>query len=214
MHSIRTAALALAAGAVLALPGTLFAQAPAPTELPQARDDSGNAVETYAIVNGEMVAPPAIPMGNPATIAAIFDEGVNNSQVMDLLTHLSEEIGPRLTGSTNLDIANEWTREQFERWGLDNAHLAEWGTIAMRFDRGPTWGKAYQGRTEHDIKALTTLAWVPGTDGPVRGEAVRLPQTLEEFEAVKDSIAGAWIVIPTDYSGRRGIRGGRSSRWG
>ncbi len=205
MRSIRTAALTLAAGAVLAMPGSLFAQAPA--ELPQAHDDSGNAVETYAIVNGEMVTPPAIPMGDPATIAAIFDEGVNNSQVMDILTHLSESIGPRLTGSTNVETANNWARELFESWGLDNAHLAEWGTVAMRFDRGPTWGKAYQGRTEYDIKALTTLAWVPGTEGPTRGEAVRLPQTLEEFEAVKDSIAGAWIIIPTDYSGRRGIRG-------
>lgn len=205
MRSIRTTALALAAGAVLALPGAALAQAPA--ELPQAHDNAGNPVDTYAVVDGEMVTPPAIPMGDPATIASIFDEGVNNSQVMDILTHLAEGIGPRLTGSTNVETANEWARDQFERWGLTNAHLQEWGTVGMRFDRGDSWGKAYQGRTEYEIKALTTLAWVPGTEGAVRGQAVRLPRTLEEFEAVKDSLSGAWVVVPTDYSGRRGIRG-------
>lgn len=205
MRSFRTTAIALAAGAVLALPGAVLAQATA--ELSQAHDASGNPVDTYAVVNGEMVTPPAIPMGDPATISAIFDEGVNNSHVMDILTHLAEDIGPRLTGSTNVETANEWALEQFKNWGLSNAHLQEWGTVAMRFDRGPTWGKAYQGRNEYEIKALTTLAWVPGTDGPVRGSTVRLPLTLEEFEAVKDDIADAWVIVPTDYSGRRGIRG-------
>lgn len=205
MRSIRTSALALAVGAALALPGAVWAQATA--ELPQAHDASGNPVDTYAVVNGEMVTPPAIPMGDPATIAAIFDEGVNNSHVMDILTHLAEGIGPRLTGSTNVETANNWARDRFQEWGLSNAHLAEWGTVAMRFDRGPSWGKAYQGRNEYEIKALTTLAWVPGTDGPVRAKAVRMPRTQEEFDAVKDQLPGAWVVIPTDLSGRRGIRG-------
>ncbi|MFG0259594.1 MAG: M28 family metallopeptidase [Phycisphaerales bacterium JB041] len=205
MRSIRTTAIALAVGAALALPAAVLAQATA--ELPQAHDSAGNPVDTYAVVNGEMVAPPAIPMGDPSTIAAIFDEGVNNSHVMDILTHLAEGIGPRLTGSTNVETANNWAKDRFQEWGLSNAHLSEWGTVGMRFDRGPTWGKAYQGRDEYEIKALTTLAWVPGTDGPVRAKAVRMPRTQEEFDAVKDQIPGAWVVIPTDLSGRRGIRG-------
>ncbi|VAX42114.1 hypothetical protein MNBD_PLANCTO03-1766, partial [hydrothermal vent metagenome] len=205
MRSIRTLALILAAGAALAMPSMVLAQAM--PELPAAHDAEGNQVESFALINGEMVTPPAIPMGNPATIARIFDEGANRTQVMDHLTHLAEVIGPRLTGSTTVDIANRWTLEQFESWGLANASLQEWGSVAMRFDRGPTWGKVYQGRDARDIKALTTLAWVPGTDGPVRGVAIKLPQTQEEFDAVADQLEGAWVVIPTDYSGRRGIRG-------
>ncbi len=205
MRSIRSLALSLAAGAVLAMPSAVLAQMA--VELPPAHDADGNEVETFAVINGEAVSPPAIPMGKASTIARIFDEGANRSQVMDILTHLSEGIGPRLTGSSNAEIANRWTLEQFEGWGFVNTSLHEWGTVAMRFDRGPTWGKVYQGRKDRDIVALTTLAWVPGTEGPVRGTAVKLPQTQEEFDAVADQLEGAWVVIPTDYSGRRGIRG-------
>ena len=205
MRPIRTFALTVAAGVVLAMPSLVLAQALA--ELPPAHDAEGNEVGTFALIEGEMVTPPAIPMGDPAMIARIFDEGANRSQVMDILTHLAEEIGPRLTGSSNVEAANYWAMENFERWGLSDAHLFEWGTISMRFDRGLSTGTAFYGRNEHEIAALTTMAWAPGTDGPVRGKAVRLPATQEEFDAVKDKLAGAWVIIPTDLSGRSGIRG-------
>src|SRR5271157_6114098 len=55
---------------------------------------------------------------------------------MDIMSHLADDIGPRLTGSPNMKKANEWTRDQFTQWGLANAHLEAWGT----FGRG--W--AYQ----------------------------------------------------------------------
>ena len=205
MRSIRTLALSLAAGAALAAPSLVLAQAPA--ELPPAHDEAGNEVPTFALVNGEMVDVPAIQMGDPATIAKIFDEGVNRSQVMDILSHISEDIGARLTGSSAAEEANRWALEQFERWGLVNGSLHEWGTINYRFDRGESWGKVYMGRDQHDIEALTTLAWAPGTDGPTRGKAIRMPATQEEFDAVKDQLAEAWVVIPTELSGRRGVRG-------
>src|SRR6476620_8471630 len=53
----------------------------------------------------------------------IRDEGLHNSQVMDTLFQLTDVIGPRLTGSPQAKQANEWTRDQFTRWGLVNAHL-------------------------------------------------------------------------------------------
>lgn len=205
MRSMRTLVLSLGAGLALAAPSAVLAQAM--PELPPAHDEHGNEVGTYAVVNGEVTSAPSIPMGDPATIARIFDEGAHRSHVMDIITHLTQDIGPRLTGSSNVEQANRWALEQFEGWGLTNCSLFEWGTIAYRFDRGESWGKVYMGREEHAIAALTTLAWAPGTEGPVRGKAVRMPADEGEFEAVKDKLAGAWVIIPTDLSGRRGIRG-------
>lgn len=221
MRNRRTLSLAIAAGLALSGASLAFSTPPGAAgsaaagralaeELPPAHDESGSVVETYAVVNGEMAEAPAIPMGSPATIARIFDEGINNSQVMEILTHLTQEIGPRLTGSSATEEANRWALAQLERWGLDDPHLDEWGQVGMRFDRGPSWGRAYVGRGEapsHEIGALTTLAWVPGTDGPVRGPAVRMPADEAELEKIKDKLAGAWVVIPTDFSGRSGIRG-------
>ena len=50
-------------------------------------------------------------------------EGFHNSQVLEIARALTEEIGPRLTGSPQLKQANEWTRDKLASWGLDGAHL-------------------------------------------------------------------------------------------
>jgi len=60
-------------------------------------------------------------------IARIKEEGLKRSHVMETLSYLSDVIGPRLTGSPNLKRANEWTRDQMTKWGLQNAHLEAWG---------------------------------------------------------------------------------------
>jgi hypothetical protein len=70
--------------------------------------------------------PTATPDPNDA-IARVKDEGLNRSHVMDTLSYLSDVIGPRLTGSPNMKRANEWTRDQLAKWGLQNAHLESWG---------------------------------------------------------------------------------------
>lgn len=164
----------------------------------------------YAVVDGEKVPAPSIEMGDRRTVEAIISEGQTNNRVMDHLTHLTKEIGPRLTGSKAQADAARWAEAQFKAWGLDNVSLHEWGTIATRFDRGPSSGVVYVQGAEEPNRDLefTTLAWVKGTDGPVRGHAVRMPATMEELEAVREQLDGAWVVVPMQYAaGRRGIRG-------
>jgi hypothetical protein len=165
------------------------------------------AVERYAVINGERVAPPAVEMGDPAVIAAILAEGKGNSQVMALLTEMCETFGPRLTGSAASESAQKWSKSNFESWGLSNVHLHEWGTVATRFDRGPSTGSVHRagGDKMRDLE-FSTLAWTRGTDGPVRGKAVMMPATMEEYEANAGSYADAWVMLVPDYSGRRGIR--------
>src|SRR5258707_3083022 len=86
----------------------------------------------------------ATPSPSPATSTAakdpndpierIKDEGMNHSQVMQTLSYLTDVIGPRLTASPSMKRANEWTRDQMTKWGLQNAHLEPWGP----FGRGWT----------------------------------------------------------------------------
>src|SRR4029077_13833278 len=42
------------------------------------------------------------------------------------LTYLADRIGPRLTGSPQLDRASHWTEDQFKAAGFANAHLESW----------------------------------------------------------------------------------------
>ncbi|HEX6648262.1 MAG TPA: M20/M25/M40 family metallo-hydrolase, partial [Pyrinomonadaceae bacterium] len=76
--------------------------------------------------------PAASPAASPALdpndpIARIREEGLKRSQVMDTLSYLTDVIGPRLTASPNMKRANDWTRDQLAKWGLQNAHLESWG---------------------------------------------------------------------------------------
>lgn len=160
-----------------------------------------------AVIDGVETPAPAIPMGDEAIVAAALAEGKNNSQVMAHLLHLTETLGPRLTGSTNLHKANEWTRDQFESWGVP-ARMEQWGEIATGFDRGPCSAKVLLlKQTKADDGAVTvdrdtirnlqftTLAWTRGTNGPVRAPVVKMPESLEELAAIKDQVAGAWVLI-------------------
>ena len=125
-------------------------------------------------------------------IAAIIDEGKNHSEVWETLTYISEEIGPRLTGSSALERANVWSRDRFTELGLTGARLQRWGEVPVRFDRGPSSVKMV-GPVERELE-FTTRAWGAGTEGPVRGRVVKEPKTMEELEAVRDQLEGAWLL--------------------
>ena len=56
-------------------------------------------------------------------IGKIMDEGFRRSQVMDTLYHLTDVIGPRLTNSPGMRAAADWTKQEFEAYGLQNAQL-------------------------------------------------------------------------------------------
>ena len=148
----------------------------------------------------------AFGQGDTDTIARIIAEGKNNSQVWDHLTYLSDQIGPRLTGSTRMMQANVWMRDQFAAYGLSNAHLDKWGEIPVRFDRGPSWAKMVE-PTARDFE-FTARAWSAGTAGPVRGKVVKAPTSLGDLEAMTEQLAGAWVLSKQPQRRRRGGRRG------
>ena len=59
----------------------------------------------------------------------IRDEGLAHSHVMEYASALADGIGPRLTGSPNLQRANEWTRDQLTAMGCSNAHPRRLGRV-------------------------------------------------------------------------------------
>lgn len=178
---------------------------------------------TYAVLNGQAVAIPQVPMGNPETIRRIVAAGTRENRVMDHLEHLTKVIGPRLTSSARCEEANIWTRDLMAGWGL-TASLHKWGEAATRFDRGPSTGTVFardqrrrrgsEQAEESPWKAtrqleFTTLSWTRGTDGPKRGPVVRLPENEDEYNKVRSQLNGAWVLLkPTALGGRAGVRAG------
>ncbi|HKI01472.1 MAG TPA: M20/M25/M40 family metallo-hydrolase [Thermoanaerobaculia bacterium] len=130
-------------------------------------------------------------------MTTIRDEGFRRSQVMDTLFHLTDVIGPRLTGSPQLKEANEWTRRQFESWGLANAHLE-----GYPFGRGWSFSACEVRMVSPRQIPIAALprAWTPGTKGPVKGEALRATlESEKDFEGYRGKLAGKILLIDDAY---------------
>ncbi|MGA2690433.1 MAG: hypothetical protein ABSE85_20415, partial [Candidatus Korobacteraceae bacterium] len=52
----------------------------------------------------------------------IADEVTARSELIKNLEYLTTQIGPRLTGSPQMQAASEWTRKRFQDYGID-VHL-------------------------------------------------------------------------------------------
>lgn len=97
--------------------------------------------------------------------AKIIADAQKSSEVMRNLGHLSDIIGPRLTGSTNLKRANDWAADAMRRYGLANVRLEPW-EIPVGWERGPASVKLVE---PDNGRSLTVAAagWTPGTNGKV-----------------------------------------------
>jgi len=162
----------------------------------------------YGVLALAATAAPSLAQGDPEVIRNIIDQGKNHSQVWQTLTYISKEIGPRLTGSAGLERANVWTREQFTKYGLTNSHMWRWGEVGMRFDRGPSSAKMVA-PVERELE-FTTQAWTAGTEGPVRGRVVKMPTTMEELEARREELTGAWVLSRSVTRNRGRNRGNQA----
>jgi carboxypeptidase Q len=103
------------------------------------------------------------------TVTKIKREAINNSQVMNILSYITDVYGGRLTGSTNAQLAGDWVIKSMKDWGLANPHYEYWD-----FGRGWVNERFYANVTSPVTYPLIAypLAWTPGTSGPVTGDVV------------------------------------------
>ena len=126
-------------------------------------------------------------------ITRIKDEGMKRSQVMQTLSYLSDVIGPRLTNSPGMKRANEWTRDQLTKWGLQNAHLESWGP----FGRG--WSlQRFSAQVSSPI-AIPLIAypkaWSPSLSGPLTADVVYVDARTEaDLEKYKGQLKGKIVL--------------------
>src|SRR5437016_2511347 len=124
--------------------------------------------------------------------ALILSEIRDHSQATDNLEYLSDEIGPRLTGSPQLKQANDWTAAKFREYGLTNVHLEPW-TIAHSWTRGTAYARIVT-PTEHPL-TIAAAGWSTSTAGVVRGPVVYFDaKTKEDFEKFRGKLKGAIVI--------------------
>jgi carboxypeptidase Q len=165
-----------------------------------------NSVRLAAVLLAALVVMPlaAQMQKDSVDLDAVYKikrEAINDSQVMDTLSYISDVYGGRLTGSPNAKLAGDWVLKQMKDWGIANPHYEFWN-----FGRGWVNERFYVNVTSPVTYPLIAypLAWTPGTQGPVTGSVVLigvtnqnnpdappvLPATEEQADALIASLKG------------------------
>jgi hypothetical protein len=143
------------------------------------------------LASAAIAASPATAVANDT--ARIIDEGMNRSQVMVTAHELMDDIGPRLTISTNMRRAQEWALAKFASYGLSNVHREP-----FVFGRG--WDIVDSNVrlvSPRPIKLVAIpVAWTPPTNGTISAPVVIAPMDKpEHFAAYHGKLAGKIVLV-------------------
>ena len=124
----------------------------------------------------------------------IVTEGTENSQLENLAHQLMDVIGPRLVGTPQMKVANDWAVEKYKSWGIE-AKNEEWGK----------WRGWERGITHIDLvspRVVTLqgmqLAWSPVTPkSGTTAETIVLPivDNAQAFESWLPSVKGKFVLV-------------------
>jgi len=70
-------------------------------------------------VVGCLLAALALPVAAQDAADKIIDRALASNSAWETLAHLTDNIGPRLTGSHNAAVAVQYTTDRFREWGID-----------------------------------------------------------------------------------------------
>ena len=129
----------------------------------------------------------------------IVDEVKAHSELMKNLEYLTTQIGPRLTGSQQMQQASDWTLKRFQDYGLE-AHL-ETAEIAHAWTRG---GETAEIESPiHRSIGIRALGWSKATKGDVAGKVIALDiRKPSDLDGYKGKLKGAIVMArkPVDVA--------------
>jgi carboxypeptidase Q len=109
-----------------------------------------------------------------------------------VVRHLTEAIGPRLTGSPALLQAHRFAADRFRSFGLEVA--MEPFSVAHSWERGPATGELLT--PYRQILQLAQVGWTPATDAPVTGPLrVFAPKSKADMEPFRGRLKDAVVLL-------------------
>jgi hypothetical protein len=132
-------------------------------------------------------------------------EGLHHSQVGKLAAFLSDVIGPRPTGSPEIDRANRWAAAKMKEWGLANVALEPYD------DFGVGWALRYV--SAHLIEPhyapliAISVEWGSSTRGMIGGQPLYVDiRSKDDFAKYKGKLGGRIVLyqpptpVPTQFT--------------
>lgn len=128
------------------------------------------------------------------TVARIREEGLQRSQVMDIVSYMTDVLGPRLTLSERMKKAQAWATEKMGAIGLVNV------IVEPFMDYGASWDNEYC--SIHMIEPVYQsmmgfpLAYTPGTNGKISCLAIIADiQTKADCDKYRGKLKDAAVLI-------------------
>ena len=121
-------------------------------------------------------------------LQGIWEQAIDNSHFERLAQSLLDSIGPRVTASPGMEMAQDWAVQVLRSWGVE-ARTESYGTWEG-WNRGPSHVDLIFPR----VRSLEgrILAWSPGTAGrPINAEVtyvpdIRSPDDWQSYLATED----------------------------
>ncbi|HET9426354.1 MAG TPA: M20/M25/M40 family metallo-hydrolase [Gemmatimonadaceae bacterium] len=130
-----------------------------------------------------------------AMVDRIKAEGMDptRSRALATFSHLTNVIGPRLTGSPLHKQSADWAMRQLAEWGLSNTRLEA-------FPFGPGWTLDYMALEVTKPRYFPAYgypqAWSPSTKGVLTRPLYLAEMTQPQIEALGERLRGA-IILPS-----------------
>jgi len=122
----------------------------------------------------------------------IYDEVKAHSELMKNLEYLTTDIGPRLTGSPQMQRASDWTLQRFKDYGID-AHL-ETLQIPHGWTRGDDTA-AILSPIQRNVQ-VRSIGWSKATPGPVTAAVIAMEaKSVEDLAPYRGKIKDAIILM-------------------
>lgn len=122
----------------------------------------------------------------------IDEEVIAHSELMKNLEYLTTEIGPRLTGTKQMQEASDWTLKRFHDYGID-AHL-ESTEIPHAYYRGNDTAEIVTPISRRI--GIHALGWSKATAGEVSGTVtVAKIQSMDDLAKFKGKLKGAILLL-------------------
>ncbi|HMO39360.1 MAG TPA: M20/M25/M40 family metallo-hydrolase [Saprospiraceae bacterium] len=126
----------------------------------------------------------------------IRKHGLEQSQVMEIASWMTDVYGPRLTASPMLDRATQWAVQTLQGWGMKNVHTEDWGP----FGRGWELKHFAMHATAPNYFPIIAYpkAWSPSTKGTISGEVIYLDAASEaDLAKYKGKLKGKFVFMDT-----------------
>ncbi|WP_432410535.1 M20/M25/M40 family metallo-hydrolase [Rasiella sp. SM2506] len=123
----------------------------------------------------------------PQALSKINTEGFQKSEVMNLITDLSDVYGPRLTGTDQYYTAAVWAKETLEKWGMDKVYFENYCDDCMGWEV-TSFNVEMTAPAYMKIQAYP-YAWTEPSKGVQIGDLIWI-ESYEDLEKVKKQWSG------------------------